>query len=130
MGLFDSNSSSSSSTTNNTTNVDKRLVTDNGSTGISSDSSTFNISNTDNGAVNAALASSSANFKTLMDTVKVLGAGAVNSLQANVALAKDLSGTAQNAYTDAAGQASGTKTLMYAVLAVIVLVSLGLARKK
>jgi len=126
MGFFDSNSSSSSSTTN----IDKRLVTDNGSTGISSDSSTFNISNTDNGAVVAALNSSTLNFATLMDTVKVLGQGAVNSLQANVALAKELSGTSQAAYTDAASQASGNKSLMYGVLAVLAMIALSMTLKK
>jgi len=130
MGFFDSSSSSSSSTVNNTTNVDKRLVTDNGSMGISSDSSTFNISSLDGGSVKAALAANSANFTTLMDTVKVLGGGAVNALAANVSLAKDLSSTTQAAYSDATGQATGNKTLLYGVMAVIGLIAVSMMIKK
>lgn len=45
-------SSSSSSSSSSTTNIDKRLVVDNG-VGVSSDSSTVNVSALDNGAVTA-----------------------------------------------------------------------------
>jgi hypothetical protein len=125
---FGGSSSSSSPTTTQTTNIDKRLVTDNGATAISADNSTITM--TDNGAVKAALDSSTTNFSTLLDTVKVLGAGAVNSLQANVQLAKDLNSGTQSAYADAANQASGNKTLLYGGLAVLAMVGLSIAMKK
>lgn len=50
-------SSSASSTSTETTNIDKRLVVDGSSVGVSSDSSTVNVTATslDGGAVNAAI---------------------------------------------------------------------------
>lgn len=48
-------SSSSQSSSTNTTNTDKRLVVDGGSLGISSDSSTVNVTTLDAGIVNKAL---------------------------------------------------------------------------
>lgn len=49
--------SSSSSQASSTTNVDKRQVVDNGGVGVSSDSSTVNVTNTstDNGAIQSAM---------------------------------------------------------------------------
>lgn len=68
MGGGGGGSSSSSSTASTTTNLDKRQVVDGSSIGVSSDSSTVNITALDHGAidkagavVNAALATISAN---------------------------------------------------------------------
>ena len=125
---FGGSSSSSSPTTTTTTNIDKRLVTDNGATAISADNSTITM--TDNGAVKAALDSSVTNFSTLVDTVKVLGKGAVDSFSANVQLAKDLNAGTQSAYADAANQASGNKNILYVGLAVLAMIGLSVASKK
>lgn len=54
MGGGGGGSSSSSSTSSNTTNLDKRLVVDGGSVGVSSDSSTVNVSALDGGAIDKA----------------------------------------------------------------------------
>ena len=127
--------SSASTTSSNTTNTDKRLVVDNGSMGISADNSTVTV--TDQGAIKqagaiatTALTTNSTNFTTLMDTAKVLAAGAADALKANVALAGQLSTTTQSAYADAAAQASGNKNLVYAGMAVLGLAAVSYFGKK
>lgn len=51
---FGGKSSSSSASTSNTTNIDKRLVVDNGAIGISADSSNVNVNVLDGNAINQA----------------------------------------------------------------------------
>lgn len=137
MGLFGGDSSSSSTTKN----YDKRQVTDNGATALNVDNSNVNFTTTDRGAVqaalnsntsvvNTALSTNSTNLSTLMDTVKLLGQGALDSLSSNVQLAKDLASGTSAAYSDAASQASGNKTVMYGALAVVALIGLAMMMKK
>jgi hypothetical protein len=57
LGVFESsggNSTSSSSTTTNSTSIDKRQVVDTGSTGVTADNSTINVTSTDLNALNTA----------------------------------------------------------------------------
>lgn len=131
-------SSSSASTTSTTTqNTDKRQVVDNGGFGVTTDNSTVNISQSDQGAIKAAgalasqaLSSNAGNFNTLMDTVKLISQASVDTLKANTTLAQNLTASTQSAYADAASQAQGNKNLIYAGLAVVAMVGLNLVKKK
>lgn len=90
-------SSSSSANTTSTTNVDKRQVVDNGAIGVSSDSSTVNVSMLDNGAVNHAIdlvnnagAGALDAYKALLATTLALESKNTDTLKANTDLASKL----------------------------------------
>lgn len=100
----DSSSQSSSATT--TTNIDKRQVNDGGSVGVTSDSSTVNVSLLDNGAVQKAIDLSAASTKTAYDGLKeALGfAGDVVQRQSDSSAGVNASATAlAQAMTTTAG---------------------------
>ena len=128
MGLFDlfSSDSSSSSTTTTTQNTDKRMVTDGGSVGISSDSSTVNFTSLDAGSIKsgenialAGISTNATNVDHLLAAADKLFSQQQNALDANVQLTKSLASTAQAAYADASANAQGNKPIVYAVVAVI-----------
>lgn len=127
MPLYFGGGGGSSTSTTNTQNIDKRQVTDNGATAISADHSTITM--TDNGAVKAALDSTSNNFAVMVDAVKVLGNGAVQAINSNTQLTRDLATSTASAYSDAASQASGNKNLVYAGMAVLAVVGLAMMKK-
>lgn len=126
LNLFGGGDSSSSSTNTTTNNTDRRQVVDGGSVGVSSDSSTVNVSSIDAGAVqagtNVALAGISTNATNvdhLLAAADKLFSQQQNALDANVQLTKSLASTAQAAYADASANAQGNKPIVYAVVAVI-----------
>ena len=87
--------STSSSNATTTQNTDKRQVVDGGSVGVSSDSSTVNVSVTDTGAVKQAI-----------DLTAGVGQGALDAYKTLLATTEHLVGTANNtiqASTDLAG---------------------------
>ena len=128
MGLFDlfSSDSSSSSTTTTTQNTDKRMVTDGGSVGISSDSSTVNFTSLDAGSIKsgenialAGISTNATNVDHLLAAADKLFTQQQNALDANTKLTASLASTAQAAYADASANAQGNKPIVYAVVAVI-----------
>lgn len=96
-------SSSSSSQSTTTTNVDKRQVVDNGAVGVSSDSSTVNVTTTDMGSIKAALQYAAENnqglataFDHLLAATIQLEGMTTGTLKANNDLATQLAGTASD----------------------------------
>lgn len=129
---------SSSSSDTSTSNVDKRLVVDNGALGISADNSTITL--TDSGAVKSAIeladktgARSSEDFKALLNLGASLEAEALKVLDKNTELAKQVSSSIGSAYEVAQSTVSGArdqeKTLLI-VGAVAVVVLIALSRRK
>lgn len=119
-------SAATTTTTTNNTSTNTQETVDGGSTSIHAGG---NVTMTDNGAVQAALSSSTSNFSTLIDAFKAMGKGQADSLQANISLAKDLNATTASAYKDAASQASGNKNIVYVGLAIVAVVGLSFMRK-
>ena len=124
--------SSSSSTSNATTtnNTDKRLVVDGGSYGVSADNSSVSIQTSDMGAIQgagqialASLNTNSNNFDHLLSTADHLLTQQQKGIESASSLTKSLAGTAQQAYSDAANQASGNKQLILAAMAVVAVVA-------
>ena len=135
-GLFggDSSSSSTSTTTNST---DRRQVVDGGSVGVSSDSSTVNVTSLDQGAIQAGtnvalagIASNATNVDHLLAAADKLFTQQQNALDMNTQLPKSLASTAQAAYADASANAQGNKPIVYAVVAVIGIAMVSMAKKK
>ena len=104
-GGGDSSSSSSNQTTTN--NVDRRQVVDTGSVGISSDASTVNIQQLDQGAIAGAreiavnaIANNATNTAKLLDTAAALFQSQQQAIGVSATLANSLaakaSGTADN----------------------------------
>lgn len=145
---FGGDSSSSSSQTTNNTYTDNRSVsnvsTDNHSvnflsgntqgagSSITMDRSfntdsfnttntTNNITTTDYGAVGAAFASNSNNVGLVMALTDKLVAGTNDVLKKNTVLAQELTGSTQQAYSNAAAQASGMNTFLFVAVGVVAL---------
>lgn len=128
MGLFSRSKSSSSSTISN---VDKRLVVDGGSIGISADNSTVTL--TDQGAIAHAFdfakssnvqafdLAKSSNVQTAKGLAAVLGlaSGALRLGDDSSKRSLDASREVKAAYDKAAEIASGNTTLIYAGLGVL-----------
>ena len=103
-GVFDSsggNSTSTSQTTTNTTSVDKRQVVDTGSTGVTADNSTINVTSTDLNALNAArdialggLSSNATNTDHLLTVANSLFGMQQKALDTSASLANALAQTA------------------------------------
>ena len=137
LNLFGGGDSSSSSTNTTTNNTDRRQVVDGGSVGVSSDSSTVNVTSLDAGAIAAgtnvalaSVASNSTNVDHLLAAADKLFAQQQAALDMNTNLTKSLASTTQAAYQDAAANAQGNKPIMYAVIAVIGIAAVNFMGKK
>lgn len=130
MTLEGGGSSSSSSNSQETTNVDRRQVVGEGSVGVSSDSSTVNVSVLDSGAIDKAgaiasqaIAAVSAGtvtqqqgFALLLDaTSKAIGE-VFKVIDKNTALVGQVTGGVADAYEVAQSSASGARDLQKLVL--------------
>lgn len=145
---FGGDSSSASTQTTNNTYTDNRAVTsvsqDNHSTNIASGNTlgtnsvfsldrafntnsfnttntTTNVTQTDHGAVAGALASNATNTGLVMALTEKLVAGTNDVLKKNTQLAQDLTGSTQQAYSQAAAQASGMNTFLFVAVGVVAL---------
>jgi len=103
-------SSSSSSNATTTQNTDRRQVVDGGSVGVSSDSSTVNVTTLDQGAVKQAIdlvagagTGALTAYKQLLDTTALLATQSQATMTANTDLAAQLA-------TNATGQPSSEET--------------------
>lgn len=139
-------SSSSSSQTTNNIYTDNRSVsntsTDNHSTNLFSgntlgagasmtmdrsfntgsfNTTTTNVTQTDQGAVQAAFASNSQNMGLVMALTDKLVNGTNDVLKKNTAMAQELTGSTQQAYSNAAAQASGMNTFLFVAVGVVAL---------
>lgn len=110
MGLF-GGGNSTSSTTNQTLNTDRRQVVDGGSLGLSSDSSTINITSLDAGAISdakeiavSALTNNATNAGKLLDTAALLFSSQQKALDVSATLANSLA--AKTSGTEDAGLAT------------------------
>jgi hypothetical protein len=118
-------SSSSSSTSTTTNSVDKRQVVDNGAVGVSSDSSTVNVTymQTDYGsianALNLAKSSSDTVYKGL---VEVLGL-AKDSVSLSQKTLTSAGQAVQSAYQNASDSQSGVRSIALAGLVVVAVVA-------
>ena len=141
MGLLNlfGGDSSASTTSTTTNNLDKRQVVDGGAVGISSDQSTvtFNQQTLDAGAIQAGasvalagISSNATNVDHLLAAANKLFTQQQNALDMNTQLTKSLASTAQAAYADAAANAQGNKPIVYAVVAVIGIAMVSMAKKK
>lgn len=100
-------SKSSSSTTTSTQNTDKRQVVDNQSVGVSSDSSTVNVTMTDLGAIDAALAMLNNGGVGLRDSFdKVIGL-ADTLLKGSLSAMKETNAVVSQAYETAQTTTNG-----------------------
>ncbi len=141
-GLGGSSSSAASAQTSNVMNTDSRQVidtsissTDNSTSDSrafansgNSNSATYNTT-TDFGSVAAgadvsiaALTNNATNIDHILNLADTLFSKTKGSLDANVKLAGQLNSTAASAYSDATSQASGTKNMVMAALAVVAIV--------
>lgn len=82
---------------------------------------TTTITQTDQGAVQAAFASNSQNVGLVMALTDKLMAGTNDVLKKNTTLAQELTGTTQQAYSNAAAQATGTNTFLFVAVGVVAL---------
>jgi len=104
LGVFESsggNSTSSSSTTTNSTSIDKRQVVDTGSTGVTADNSTINVTSTDLNALNTArdiatlgITNNATNTDHLLSAAESLFGMQQKALDTSAALANALAQTA------------------------------------
>lgn len=143
-----SSSKKSTSTTSNTTNVDKRQVTDGGSTGLSLDGSGNVITVTDQGAVARALGAvdaasvrafdlSKTSTEAAHDTIaEALGlvTQAFTAQQANFNKAADVLGQSadgvKEAWTQAGDTLSGNRTIVMLAIGGAAMVALTVFKKK
>lgn len=79
------------------------------------------VTTTDHGAVSGALASNNANVGLVMALADKLTAGTNEVLKKNTTLAQQLTGTTQQAYSDAAASASGMNTFLFVAVGVVAL---------
>jgi len=126
MGGGDSSSSSSSSNATNTTNVDKRQVVSDNGLGVSSDSSTVNVSILDQNAIEKAVnlagntqAGALDAYKALLSATVLLNGNATKAVADQSQLSANLSGDVQ------ATADTQKKMLVYAALGVGALVLFG-----
>jgi len=137
-GVFDSsggNSTSTSQTTTNSTSIDKRQVVDTGSTGVTADNSTINVTSTDLNALKAAsdiallgISNNATNTEHLLTAAQNLFGMQQKALDTSASLASALAQTAmgqqQTALQTPDTQISGDKKQMtYAGLVVAGLVA-------
>lgn len=108
-------SSSSSSTQTSTQNTDKRQVVDNQSVGVSSDSSTVNVTMTDQGALDKAMTMLGIGSEGILTSFdKVIGL-ADTLLKGSLTTVKDSNAVVSQAYETAQSTANGSidqKTMM------------------
>lgn len=108
MGGGGGGSSSSSSTSSSTTNTDKRQVVDNQSVGVSSDSSTVNVTMTDQGAIDKTFALLQAGGQGVYSSLdKVIGL-ADTLLKGSLSVVKDSTGVVSQAYETAENTKTGS----------------------
>lgn len=126
MGLFGGDSSSNSYSTNTTIATDKRMVIDNG-LGVTSDSSTVNVTTLDAGLVGKALETVSAadavagdGFARLLGLADKLFSSAGQSLDTVQAGALAQVGALKSAVNDASGKLDQKTIVMLAAAAVAV----------
>lgn len=134
---FDTTSSSSQSA-QTTTNVDKRQVVSDSAVGVSSDSSTVNISTLDSGAVNAAISlaasadgQSGENYRNLLELTGGVFKEAFKVIDKNAEMVGHVSGTVSDAYktaNSATTAGDNAKMLAVAGLVVVGLVAIRKAR--
>lgn len=132
----DNRSVSNSSTDNHSTNLFSNWGMDSGggtfapsvSVDRSFNTNSFNTTNnstsvvqTDHGAVSGALASNNANVGLVMALADKLTAGTNEVLKKNTSLAQELTGSTQQAYSDAAASASGMNTFLFVAVGVVAL---------
>ena len=145
LGLFESsggNSSSASTTTTNSTSIDKRQVVDTGSTGVTADNSTINVTSTDLNALSnardvalAGITNNAINNDHLLAAAETLFGMQQKALDTSASLASSLAQTAtgqqQTALQTADTQIStNKKQMVYAGLAVAGLVAVTYYGKK
>jgi hypothetical protein len=107
-------SSSSSSNSTTTTNIDKRQVNDNGAVGVTSDSSTVNVSVLDNGAIDKAIDLAKSGTTGAYQGISELLGFAKDVIKLQDESAKLISKSAENvgdAYQTANEMSSGQKQL-------------------
>lgn len=121
---------SSSSSSSSTQNVDKRLVTGDGSVGISSDTSTVSVNVLDGGAVAGAIdlarsadANAGKNLSTVLNFAGLALAKSAESIGQSAATIKESSATVATAYDQAKGQGADARVLAYGAMAVVALVA-------
>lgn len=138
MGGGGGSSQANTTTTTTTQNTDKRMVLDGQSVGVSADGgSNVTINTSDQGAIQgagkialASISSNSTNVDHLLATADHLFTQQQAALDANTTLTRDLAGTAQTAYADAAAQSSGNKNLILMGMAVVGVVAFQALGKK
>jgi hypothetical protein len=121
--------SSSSSSSQQTNNVDRRLVTDGGSVGVSADSSTVSVNVLDAGAIAAAF-----DFAKLSDQETGKTLNSVLGLARDVftggrAVLEQGGNQVDRAYASAKGEATQKNMLMVAALAVVAIVGVTVLKK-
>lgn len=84
-------------------------------------SSVTTVTQTDHGAVSGALASNNSNVGLVMALADKLTTGTNEVLKKNTTLAEQLTGTTQQAYSDAAASASGMNTFLFVAVGVVAL---------
>lgn len=130
----DSSSQANTTTQATTANMDKRMVVDGGSVGVSVDGHGNSIVLSDFGSVSAALSANTtvttaaidankSNTSLLLKAAEKLYGETQKSLDANISLAGKLAGSAKDAYSDASAQAAGNKNLVLAGIAVVGIVA-------
>lgn len=124
MSLGGGKGSSTSSTT--TTSTDKRMVVGEYGIGVSSDSSTVNVTALDGSAIKSAFEFAATNDLTTAENVeRLLGfagdvfAGALTVLDKNAALVQSSGELVATAYEDAKGQTTDNKYLIAGALAIV-----------
>lgn len=115
-GDSSSSNSSSSSTSNTTTNIDKRQVVSDAGLGVSSDSSTVNVTLTDRDSVAKALdfaqkqdALAANSYDNLIKLTAGLFAESFKVIDKNQALVSEVSGDVKTAYEVAQSSVSGQR---------------------
>lgn len=127
---------SSSSNETTTQNIDKRLVVDSG-IGISSDSSTLNVTALDGGAVQAAFEFAGQNVELLKNADALQGqtaqqlinladrvfTGAFSVLDKNADVVKTAGASVATAYDNAKGEGDAKRLVAYGVIAAVAIVA-------
>lgn len=123
-------SSTSSSSSSSTQNIDKRLVTGEGSVGISADNSKVSVQVMDGGAIAGALdlarqtdANAGKNLEQLLGFGRDLFVGSLEALDKAQQSIKDSSAIVAKAYDQAKGHGDEARILSYGVMAVVALVA-------
>lgn len=104
----DSGSSSSSTSSTTTNNTDRRLVVDGSSAGVSANSSTVNVTQTDHGAISSAMQILSAGQDRTGDSFDRVVGLADTLLRGSLSVVQDSTGVVSQAYETARNTQTGS----------------------